>query len=43
MNAALELGIRDLLIADHDLADNTILSGRSPGIIPGAQPGIFVS
>jgi hypothetical protein len=43
MNAALELAIRDWLLADPDLADITILTGQSPEIIPGDQPVIFVS
>jgi len=43
MNAALELAIRDWLLADPDLADIVILTGQSAEIIPGDQPVVFVS
>jgi len=42
MNAALELAIRDWLLADPDLADITILTGQSAETIPGDQPVIVV-
>ena len=43
MNAALELAIRDWLLADTDLADITILTGQSAEMIPGDQTVVFVS
>ncbi len=43
MNAALELAIRDWLLADPDLADLTILTGQSAETIPGDQTVVFVS
>jgi hypothetical protein len=43
MNAALELAIRDWLLADPDLADITILTGQSAETIPGDQTVVFVS
>ena len=43
MNSALELAIRDWLLADPDLADIVILTGQSAEIIPGDQPVVFVS
>ena len=42
MNAAIELAIRDWLLADPDLADLTILTGQSAETIPGDQPVIVV-